>query len=58
VLEDYDALVYCGIRRRGGVGELGRGVEDGLEGGLVGYGLDSSSVDTPVWVRMVLVTCI
>jgi hypothetical protein len=48
VLEDYDALMSCGVGGRGGVGELRGGVEDCLEGGLVGYGLDSSRVDTPV----------
>jgi hypothetical protein len=48
VLEDYDTLVCCGIRRRRGVGELRGGVENGLERGLIGYRLDSSGVDAPV----------
>jgi hypothetical protein len=48
MLEDYDALMGCGIGGRGGVGELGGRVEDCLEGGLVGYGLDSSRVDAPI----------
>jgi hypothetical protein len=49
VLKDYDALVGCGMRRRGGVGELGGGVEDCFEGGLVGYRLDCAGVNAPVW---------
>lgn len=48
VLEDDDALVGGRVRRRRGVGELGGGVEDALEGGLVRDGLDGSGVNAPV----------